>query len=50
MAAAKISTSGTFPWHYADAIWGVKYLSASDIGMSNVLLSTMNPADGKYAL
>ncbi|AGA25307.1 papain-like cysteine protease family protein [Singulisphaera acidiphila] len=50
MAAAKISTSGPFPWYHAQVIWGVKYLGTSDIGSSNALLSTMNPADGKYAL
>jgi hypothetical protein len=50
LAAPKITTSGPFPWYHAQVIWGVKYLTSSDIGSSTALLSTMNPADGKYAL
>jgi len=50
LAAPKITTSGPFPWYHAQVIWGVKYLTNSDVGTSNALLSTMNPADGKDAL
>lgn len=50
LAAPRITTSGPFPWYHAQVIWGVKYLTNADVGTSQALLSTMNPADGKYAL